>query len=99
MGDEWSSLRASISQGIPSQLPVHPGVDDSVDHAPDRRQVLNSREKKLALKNALRYFSQEHHEVLAPEFLEDSCSSTSTEEEEVPLPERRDAELPTASAH
>lgn len=71
MGDEWSSLRASISQGIPSQLPVHPGVDDSVDHAPDRRQVLNSREKKLALKNALRYFSQEHHEVLAPEFLKE----------------------------
>ncbi|MBT7460022.1 MAG: urocanate hydratase [Euryarchaeota archaeon] len=71
MGDEWSSLRASISQGIPSQLPVHPGVDDSVDHAPDRRQVLNSREKKLALKNALRYFNQEHHEVLAPEFLEE----------------------------
>jgi len=71
MGDEWSSLRASISQGIPDQLPKHPGLDDSVDHAPNRRQVLSPKEKKLALKNALRYFSPEHHEILAPEFLEE----------------------------
>tara|TARA_X000001036_G_scaffold82232_2_gene74063 strand:+ start:13684 stop:15714 length:2031 start_codon:yes stop_codon:yes gene_type:complete len=71
MGDNGSSLRDSISLGIPDQLPEHPGLDDSVDHAPDRRQVLSPSEKKLALKNALRYFSQEHHEVLAPEFLQE----------------------------
>ena len=69
MGDNGSSLRESISLGIPEQLPEHPGFDESVDHAPDRRQVLSPSEKKLALKNALRYFSEEHHEVLAPEFL------------------------------
>ena len=69
MGDNGSTLRDSISLGIPDQLPEHPGLDDSVDHAPDRRQVLSPSEKKLALKNALRYFSEEHHEVLAPEFL------------------------------
>ena len=66
MGDEYSSLRESISQGIPDQLPQHPGHDDTVDHAPDRRQVLNSKEKKLALKNALRYFSKDMHHTLAP---------------------------------
>jgi urocanate hydratase len=71
MGDEWTSLRESIALGIPKQLPIHPGDDDSVDHAPNRRQVLNTREKKLALKNALRYFAPEHHEILAPEFLEE----------------------------
>ena len=71
MGDEWTSLRESIAQGIPDQLPIHPGDDDSVDHAPNRRQVLNTREKKLALNNALRYFAPEHHEILAPEFLEE----------------------------
>jgi urocanate hydratase len=71
MGDEYSSLRESISQGIPGQLPQHPGHDDTVDHAPDRRQVLNSKEKKLAIKNALRYFKSEHHELLATEFLQE----------------------------
>ncbi len=71
MGDNRSSLKESISEGIPDRLPTHPGTDNSVDHAPDRRQVLNSNEKKLALKNALRYFEQKHHEILAPEFLEE----------------------------
>ena len=71
MGDNRSSLKESISEGIPDCLPTHPGTDNSVDHAPDRRQVLNSNEKKLALKNALRYFEQKHHEILAPEFLEE----------------------------
>ena len=71
MGDNRSSLKESISEGIPDRLPTHPGTDDSVDHAPDRRQVLNSNEKKLALKNALRYFEQKHHDILAPEFLEE----------------------------
>ena len=71
MGDNRSSLKESLSEGIPDRLPTHPGTDNSVDHAPDRRQVLNSNEKKLALKNALRYFEQKHHEILAPEFLEE----------------------------
>ena len=59
---------AHLSEGIPQSLPPHPGIDDSVDHAPKRKDVLNNREKGLALRNALRYFSPEHHDVLAPEF-------------------------------
>jgi len=57
-----------FGEGIPAQLPPHPGRDDSVDHAPRRRQILNDDEKKLAVANALRYFPDTMHEVLAPEF-------------------------------
>ena len=71
MGDEFSALRAHIAEGIPDALPDYPGIDDSVDHAPQRRQILTSGEKVLALRNALRYFEQKHHAVLAPEFLEE----------------------------
>ncbi len=71
MGDEFSALRAHIAEGIPDALPDYPGIDDSVDHAPQRRQILTNDEKVLALRNALRYFEQKHHAVLAPEFLEE----------------------------
>ena len=71
MEAEWSALRNSLVQGIPNTLPEHPGFDDSVDHAPARRQVLNDDEKILALKNALRYFDSEFHSMLAAEFLEE----------------------------
>ena len=60
-----------IRDSIPDALPDYPGIDDSVDHAPQRRQILTSDEKVLALRNALRYFEQKHHAVLAPEFLEE----------------------------
>ena len=63
--------RAYLGEGIPVQLPAHPGIDNSVDHAPARRDVLNSGEKRLALHNALRYFAPEFHEALAPEFAQE----------------------------
>tara|TARA_B100001109_G_scaffold248068_1_gene238503 strand:+ start:139 stop:2169 length:2031 start_codon:yes stop_codon:yes gene_type:complete len=71
MGESWIPLREAIAIGIPENLPAHPGHDDSVDHAPARRQVLTDKQKKLALKNALRYFKPELHDALAPEFLEE----------------------------
>lgn len=64
-------LRLHLGEGIPSELPDHPGIDPSVDHAPKRRQILSPREKKLALRNALRYFDKKHHPVLAKEFAEE----------------------------
>jgi urocanate hydratase len=57
-----------IAEGIPHPLPVHPGLDPSVDHAPARKDILTAAEKKLALRNALRYFPVEDHAILAPEF-------------------------------
>ena len=68
MSEQWSSLREHIGAGIPDTLPEMPAWDDSVDHAPARRQVLNSTEKKLAIRNALRYFPEHLHQTLAPEF-------------------------------
>ena len=64
------SFSKSILTGIPSELPVHPGYDPAVSHAPKRADILRSDEKKLALRNALRYFEPRHHEVLAAEFAE-----------------------------
>ncbi|MAV19226.1 MAG: urocanate hydratase [Euryarchaeota archaeon TMED280] len=40
----------------------------SVDHAPKRPNVLNDKQKKLAISNSLRYFPEEWHEELALEF-------------------------------
>ena len=58
-----------ISLGIPLQLPLSKSLDSSVPHAPVRPQVLSVKEKKLAIRNALRYFPERWHAELAEEFL------------------------------
>ena len=60
-----------ILRGIPNELPTHPGMDGSLNHAPKRKQILSDAEKKLALKNALRYFPERFHQSLVTEFLEE----------------------------
>ncbi len=65
------SFAESILAGIPAELPPHPGYGPHVSPAPVRKDILSSDEKKLALRNALRYFDPRHHEVLAPEFAEE----------------------------
>jgi len=57
-----------VLQGIPDELPPAKAWDPSVNHAPKRKQILTISEKKLALKNALRYFPEKHHAILAEEF-------------------------------
>ncbi|MDX9770396.1 MAG: urocanate hydratase [Tenuifilaceae bacterium] len=57
-----------VLQGIPDELPPAKSWDTSVNHAPKRKQILTSNERKLALKNALRYFPERHHAILAEEF-------------------------------
>ena len=71
MEADWMVLRNCLLEGIPNNLPTHPGTDNSVDHAPARRKVLDDAEKILALKNALRYFDAQFHESLVVEFLEE----------------------------
>ena len=71
MEDEWGVLRECLKSGIPNELPPHPGFDSSVDHAPNRRKILQDEEKILALKNALRYFDKKFHHELVAEFLEE----------------------------
>lgn len=57
-----------IKQGIPEQLPNPKKYDPTINHAPKRKDVLSASEKKLALKNALRYFQPKHHKILLEEF-------------------------------
>ncbi len=57
-----------ISMGIPEVLPQPKPYDTTISHAPKRKEILTVEEKKLALRNALRYFPSKHHKVLAPEF-------------------------------
>lgn len=65
------TFQEQILQGIPSELPPKKIYDESVSHAPKRKDILTDEEKKLALKNALRYFEPKHHEELIPEFKEE----------------------------
>jgi urocanate hydratase len=62
------SFKETILQGIPSELPELKPFDSSINHAPKRKAILNPEEKRLAIKNALRYFPERHHPVLAKEF-------------------------------
>ena len=66
-----NEFKKHILAGIPNQLPDPKVYDQSLNHAPKRKAILNAEEKKLALRNALRYFSPEHHAVLAKEFAEE----------------------------
>lgn len=63
------TFQEQILQGIPSELPPPQPYDTTVNHAPKRKQILSDAEKKLALKNALRYFEPRHHAELASEFM------------------------------
>jgi len=63
-----SDLKDAILRGIPSELPNKKIYDNNVSHAPKRKVILNTEEKKLAIKNALRYFPKKLHSVLATEF-------------------------------
>ncbi len=62
------NFKEEILQGIPEKLPPFKAYDKSVNHAPKRKDILTKNEKKLALRNALRYFKPEWHPILAKEF-------------------------------
>ena len=64
-------FRQSIQEGISDVLPPARPLDPSVSHAPKRKDILSAEEKKLALRNALRYFHPKHHATLAPEFAQE----------------------------
>ena len=61
-------FRKAILEGIPEELPAPKPYDKAINHAPKRKDILTEKEKALALKNALRYFPEKHHAVLAKEF-------------------------------
>lgn len=62
------TFQEQIQQGIPSILPQPKPYEANINHAPKRKEILSYDEKKLALRNALRYFDPKHHAELIPEF-------------------------------
>ncbi|CAG2534436.1 urocanate hydratase [Maribacter dokdonensis] len=64
-------FKEQIQIGIPTELPPRKERSSTVSHAPNRKQILSKEEKKLAIRNALRYFPADWHAVLAPEFAEE----------------------------
>ena len=65
------TFKEQIQQGIPAILPSKKHYDISINHAPKRKEILSADEKKLALRNALRYFEAKHHAELLPEFVDE----------------------------
>jgi urocanate hydratase len=64
-------IAQSMTIKLDAQLPEYPEFDPQYRRAPKRELTLTDREIKLALKNALRYVPEEHHEIVAPEFLDE----------------------------
>ena len=66
-----NKFQEEILAGIPAELPEPRPYDPSINHAPRRKDILTPQEKKLALRNALRYFPAKHHATLLPEFADE----------------------------
>lgn len=64
-------FQSHILAGIPAELPAAKTYEPRINHAPKRKNILNAEEKKLAVRNALRYFDSKHHDILAKEFAEE----------------------------
>ncbi|MBT8297245.1 MAG: urocanate hydratase [Maribacter sp.] len=65
---EHLTFKAQVLQGIPNKLPRKKERSPSLSHAPKRKEILSNEEKKLAIRNALRYFPKDWHSELALEF-------------------------------
>ena len=66
-----TDLKKAILQGIPSELPAKKNRNPKISHAPKRKDILTKEEKRLAIRNGLRYFPEHMHPTLAPEFAEE----------------------------
>jgi urocanate hydratase len=65
------TFQDQIKEGIPTVLPEPKKFETEINHAPKRKEILSDDEKKLALRNALRYFEPKDHAVLVKEFSEE----------------------------
>lgn len=62
------TFQEQIKQGIPNELPQPKPYETQINHAPKRKEILTDEEKKLAVRNALRYFEPKFHAELIAEF-------------------------------
>lgn len=61
----------SMKIKLEGPLPAYPTFKEGIRRAPNRGYDLNVKDTKIALKNALRYIPEEHHETMAKEFYEE----------------------------
>ncbi|MEM8526719.1 MAG: urocanate hydratase [Bacteroidota bacterium] len=66
-----ATFQTQILQGIPNELPEKKSYPKNANRAPKRKDILSTGEKRLAIRNALRYFPKVWHSKLAPEFAEE----------------------------
>ena len=66
-----TNFKKAILKGIPSEIPSKKNINLELNHAPRRKDILNKEEKRLAVRNALRYFPEHMHPTLAPEFAQE----------------------------
>tara|TARA_B100001109_G_scaffold255725_1_gene260368 strand:+ start:5788 stop:7791 length:2004 start_codon:yes stop_codon:yes gene_type:complete len=71
MNTSTTNFKAQIQEGIPAILPQAKPYEADINHAPIRKDILSTDEKKLAVRNALRYFPKEQHDILAKEFAQE----------------------------
>ncbi|WP_242118412.1 urocanate hydratase [Aestuariivivens sediminicola] len=65
------TFKEEILQGIPDVLPIKKPYPKQANRAPKRKDILSQEEKQLAIRNALRYFPEKWHGILAEEFAEE----------------------------
>jgi len=68
---KYTLFQEQILEGIPHKLPAKKAFPKNANRAPIRKDILSIDDKKLAIRNALRYFPEEWHEELAKEFSEE----------------------------
>jgi urocanate hydratase len=64
-------FKEQIIQGIPTALPLKKEYDNTVSHAPKRKDILSLADKKLAIRNALWYFPVAWHQELSRDFADE----------------------------
>lgn len=62
-----SSFDKTVCEGIPTEYPTYPTMDEQISRAPERPIALSDAERRQAIANVLRYFPKDLHEQIAPE--------------------------------
>ena len=66
-----NTARQAMTICLDEELPAYPQFVEGIRRAPRRESELSDTDVALALKNALRYIPEEHHEQMAAEFLQE----------------------------
>ncbi|NLB19264.1 MAG: urocanate hydratase, partial [Clostridium sp.] len=64
-------IKNAMQIRLNDELPEYPDLLEGVRRAPRRETNLRKEEKALALRNALRYIPEQHHKLMAKEFLDE----------------------------